>query len=352
MDSTHRIQRVGSVTAAAAAVMLVTIPGRAADKPKATAACNTAGQYVHAAHASEAAGHTAEAIDAYRSCAEQTGCGWLALKCDAKIKLLQGKLPTIVLVANDENGQPIADVEVRVDGILRTSKLNGVGLPIEPGLHELSFSAGSGVFATEKLMVVEGQHDRLVTITMHSQGGKSAVKSAAPSAVTVAPPAPDSASTPDKPPAQTETPPPASAPAEEAASTNKSASTAAVSDGPSAGPTHWAMPRSPLPYTLAGVGVVGIAGGVLTTVWGNKDNSNLVNKCSPYCQTTSVDHIKTLYYVSDVSYGVGIAALGVATWMFASSRSAEKAPSATAAVVGVGVQPLPSGAFASVSGRF
>lgn len=340
-----------------AAVVLVAIPSRAADKPKATAACNTAGQYVHAAHASEAAGRTAEAVDAYRSCAEQTACGWLALKCDAKIKLLQGKLPTIVLVANDEGGQPVADVEVRVDGVLRTSKLNGVGLPIEPGLHELSFSAGSGVFATEKLMVVEGQHDRLVTITMHSQGGnKGAAKSAAPAAaaVAVAPPAPDAtgSSPQDKPAPTVEAPAPAPAADETAASAPKSAPAQAVSETPATGPTHWALPRSPLPYTLAGVGALGIVGGVLTTVWGNKDNSELVNKCSPNCNPSSLTHIKTLYDIADVSYGVGIAAFGVATWMFASSRAPEKAPSPASASAVVGVQPLPSGAFASVSGKF
>lgn len=352
MDNRRRIRRIGSVAAGAAAVVLVTAPSWGADKPekpKASAACNAAGVSVHAAHAAEAAGRAAEAIEAYRACAEQTGCGWLAVKCEAKIKALQTKLPTIVLVVNDDSGQPLADVEVKVDGVVRTSKLTGVGLPIEPGLHELSFSTSGGVFATEKVMVVEGQHDRLVTVTMHSQGGKGAAKASAPSAVAVAPPAPDS-STPDKPATQETAAPAAAVTASDSTpAATKSAPAEATTEVHSAGPTHWAMPRSPLPYTLAAVGALGVAGGVVTTIWGSKDNSNLENKCSPNCNPSSLSHIKTLYTVSDVSYGVGIAALGVATWLFASSRVEEK-PSASATMVDV--HPLPSGAYASVSGKF
>jgi hypothetical protein len=339
MGKTRRIGRIGSVVAGAAAVLLVAAPSRAADKPKASAACNAAGVSVHAAHAAEAAGHTAEAVEAYRACAQETACGWLALKCDAKIKLLQSKLPTIVPVVNDESGQPVVDVEVRVDGAVRTSKLTGLGLSVEPGLHELSFSTGAGVFATEKVMVVEGEHDRPVTVTMHSPGGKSL-----PSAAAVAPPATDSsAEKPASPQAATTSSPPPASEGE-----TKSAPAGAVTEV--AAPSHWAMPRSALPYTIAAVGVAGIAAGVLTTVWGNKDNSNLEDQCSPHCMPSSLSHIKTLYIASDVSYGVGLAALGVATWMFASSRAPEKAPSAAATIVDI--HPLPSGALASVSGRF
>lgn len=345
MFRTRRIHRIGSVAVSATAVILVAGASRA-DKPKATAACNAAGVHVHAAHAAEAAGHIPEAIDAYRACTQETGCGWLAQKCDAKIKLLQSKLPTIVLVANDENGQPVADVEVRVDGNLLTSKLTGVGLPIQPGLHELSFSNGNGVFATEKVMVVDGQHDHLVTVTMRPQGRKAVAKVNSATGD-------ESAAAPTKP-----APEPAAAVKSESGQQSASSSdsmpaeskAAPTSETVSAGPTHWALPHSVLPYTLAAVGLVSVAGGVLTTVWGNKDNTALENQCSPTCNPSSQTHIKTLYYISDASYGVGLASLGVATWMFASSRSAEKAPSIAATVVDV--QPLPSGAFASVSGRF
>jgi hypothetical protein len=348
MFRTRRIHRIGSVVVSAAAVILVAGASRA-DKPKATPACNAAGVHVHAAHAAEAAGHIPEAIEAYRACTQETGCGWLAQKCDAKIKLLQSKLPTIVLVANDENGQPVADVEVRVDGNLLTSKLTGVGLPIQPGLHELSFSNGNGVFATEKVMVVDGQHDRLVTVTMHPQGRKAVAKVSSAvgdeSAAASTKPAPEPAAA-----VKSESAQQSASSSDGTPTESKAAPAQATSETVSAGPSHWALPHSVLPYTLAAVGLVIVAGGALTTVWGNKDNTALENKCSPTCNPSSQTHIKTLYYISDAAYGVGLASLGVATWMFASSRSAEKASSTTATVVDV--QPMPSGAFASVSGRF
>lgn len=348
MENTRRIGRIGSVVAGAAAVLLVAGPSRAADKPKASAACNTAGQSVHVAHAAEAAGRTAEAVEAYRTCSEVTGCGWLALKCEAKIKLLQSKLPTIVLVVNDDSGQPLVDVDVKVDGVLRTSKLNGLGLAIEPGLHELSFSTSAGAGTSEKVMVVEGQHDRVVTVTMHASGAKSAPTAAAAPASPAEPSPADSKLAPGEAVSHssgtTE-----SAPTSTGESSPKSAE-ATTSDAPLARPSHWAMPRSPVPYTVATVGLAGVAGGVLTTLWGNKDNSSLENQCKPDCKPSSENHIKTLYTIADVSYGVGIAALGVATWLFASSRSEEKAPSPAATMVDV--HPMPSGAVATVSGRF
>ena len=58
-----------------------------------------------------------------------------------------------------------------------------------------------------------------------------------------------------------------------------------------------------------------------------------------------------MYLAAEVSAGVGVAALGVATWLFMRSPSTEQTPAPQAAYV-FDVHPTASGAFASVKGAF
>jgi hypothetical protein len=110
------------------------------------------------------------------------------------------------------------------------------------------------------------------------------------------------------------------------------------------------MPSSIGPYLLATVGLAAVGGGVLLTVWGNKDNDQAVSQCNRTCPPSTGDHIRMLYTLADVSYGVGIAGLTVATWLFARSHATEAAPPKTSATFEVA--PTRAGAFASVKGSF
>jgi len=358
MQEFFRIDRISATIAAATGVLLFARTGEADKAQRPSPACMAARSAVDSAHASERAGNQGEALESYRSCAAESGCAWLASKCSAKIKLLEAKLPSIVIVANDQTGAPVADVEVRVDGVLRASKLEGTAMAVTPGLHELTLTGSGNLSAMQRVMVLEGQHDQIVTVAIRPK--PPAARARATAEVAASP----SKRQPAQAPTDRAEPSPASATdyksargsegKESSGSDGKAApSDAAKAETPvepaSAGRTHWVLPRSPLPYTIGAVGLTGVAAGILTTVWGNKDNTELENQCSPNCNPSSQRHIKTLYTIADVSYGVGIAALGVATWMFASSHAEEKVPSAATIV---DVHPMPSGALASVSGHF
>jgi len=114
--------------------------------------------------------------------------------------------------------------------------------------------------------------------------------------------------------------------------------------------THWAMPKSVLPYALGGVGVAALAAGGLLTYWGNKDNSDLQSQCRPRCPPDSGNHVHTLYIASDVAWGVGAATLGLTALLFATSRSKEAVP--RPAPVAVDVHPTSTGAFGTITGAF
>jgi hypothetical protein len=102
-----------------------------------------------------------------------------------------------------------------------------------------------------------------------------------------------------------------------------------------------------LSFVLGGVGAAALGAGALATYWGNKDNAAL-GQCAPWCQPTTVKHIKQLYVGADISFGVGAAALAAGFWLFARSPF-----SGDEHGYRVDVAATPSGgAAATFSGRF
>jgi hypothetical protein len=68
------------------------------------------------------------------------------------------------------------------------------------------------------------------------------------------------------------------------------------------------------------------------------------------CTKARVDAMATRYVLANVSLGVGVAALGVATWLLLSEPSSDGVaqPADEGLAIGAGAE----GAFASYSGRF
>ncbi|HET6149057.1 MAG TPA: hypothetical protein VFH68_16075 [Polyangia bacterium] len=130
--------------------------------PAVARSCQVAYQ---SAQEKEKAGQLVEAHKLYRSCSD-LGCGtsvWAA--CIQANTLLHATLPSIVPVAIDDRGAPRADVEVKMDGQVIASALTGLSIPVDPGEHEFSFSTGSGVFATTKISIVEGERNRILSVS-------------------------------------------------------------------------------------------------------------------------------------------------------------------------------------------
>ncbi len=337
MFGRHLVQRTVGVSAGAAAMALfLTTPAHAAGA-KEKSACTAAYTAYKSAIDAEKAGHLREARETLRTCAEATACAGLAPKCAAKYTQLGADMPSIVPIVADDTGTPRADVEVRMDGQMLTSKLDGKGIPVEPGLHELTFSADGKVVGTQKVLVVEGQRNRTVSVVIG--GGEKSSPKATAGASPAANDAPRSAQ--------------ASAPEDTSPGKGDDAEGPVSSPAEKAAPGRFAMPHSALPYVLAGVGVAAVGAGALLTFWGKKDNDQMGADCgqTQTCLQSSVDHVKTLYIASDISVGAGVVALGVATWLFASSRSTEEKPAPRSAYV-FDVQPTRTGAVASVSGAF
>jgi hypothetical protein len=298
-------------------------------------ACTPAYVAYKSAQERQKSGQIHEARELLQTCIEST-CGGLIPKCKALYEKLQSELPSVVPVVTDDAGNPRSDVEVKMDGTVLTSKLDGMPLFVEPGMHEFSFSTATGVFATQKVMIVEGQRNRFISVSMRAASKGLQTAAAADTTPVEKPTIEKQPPAPDKSAAET-------ASHDEAAPEPTSSESKPRREG-------FAFPKSPLPYVLAGVGLAGVGAGALLTFWGRKDN-DLLSQCSPNCQQSNVDHVKTMYVASDISIGVGVASLAVATWLFASSHRSEDKRAARAAYV-LDVQPTRSGAFAAVRGAF
>jgi hypothetical protein len=280
-------------------------------------------------------GRLREARDLLRACAKPE-CGSTHAVCAAKLERLESEIPTVVPVAINESGLPMVEVMFSADGELMASRLDGRGLAVNPGLHTFCFSTSDpGVFSTQTIMIVQGQRNRPIVVDLHkaspaTAGVASAGRSGAPEKGATEAAAPEESS----PKEASDTPPPAPEPAKPAESELEP-----KKRGPSL-----------LPYVIGGLGLASVGAGALLTLWGRQDNAALT-ACSPNCAPGDLDHVANLYVLSDVAFGVGAAAVGLATVMLI-VRGGKGTEKVARTGYLLDVQPAPSGAFATIRGTF
>ncbi|HLK39996.1 MAG TPA: hypothetical protein VKU41_24740 [Polyangiaceae bacterium] len=277
------------------------------------------------------AGRLREARELLLSCAKGK-CGALGQQCAATYSQLGADVPTVVPVATDEAGAPRVDVAVSIDGEPLTPQLDGQALPVDPGLHEFAFATSSGVFSTQRVMILQGQRNRPITAVLkatEAPNRKERPLESQGAASAQAPGQGDPVEAPDK-------------------TLDKAAPSTAPVQGPRSA-RHGES--SALAYVVGGAGLAAVGAGALLVYWGRQDN-DLLSKCTPLCQPTSVEHVKTLYLAADVSLGVGVAALGVATWLFATSHAHEGKLTPRPSTYSLDLRPTRSGATLSVARAF
>jgi hypothetical protein len=328
----------------------------------------------------ERTGSLLEARDLFLSCARAPCTDFLRRQCAGRYAKLQADTPTIVFVVTDASGAPRNDVQVRIDGTLLEGPMDGHPVEVDPGFHGFSFIADGHVFATQKIMIVQGQRNRFVTEVMRAAGDRAPIADAQPSlSEAPVPPlrAPISTTTPVRTarrPVATGRRPAATRaqndvdPVETEADTAKigtapgtAPGTATGTTGINAGDDRPAPAPGPqgvyrvMPWVLGGVALGGAGAGALLTVWGRRDNDQLAS-CAPTCSADTLRHIRRLYTGADVAFGVGLAALGAAYWFYAVGQANPTVPEAagsdTALRLDVNPAPTGSGGVASVSGRF
>jgi hypothetical protein len=177
---------------------------------------------------------------------------------------VENTAPTVVFGAKD-GAKDLSDVKVYVDGAAVTDRLDGKPVQMDLGKHTVKFEY-QGQTKEEEVIIGAGQKNRNVTVVFGA------------------------------------------------------AAAAGGPSGPAAGGGGTAEPAkegSLAPaLVVGGIGVLALGSFAIFGLGGKSDVSDLESRCKPRCTESEVDSARTKLIIADISLGVGIVALGVATYLF------------------------------------
>ena len=239
------------------------------------------------------------AREAFLRCSRSTCPGLVSHNCAQWLIDVDGRSPTVVIDAKDENGNDLVDVKVTSDGTELVAKLNGMPFPIDPGEHALRYETSGYPPIEEHIVIRTGEKNRVLKVRFAQE------KAPAP-------------------------PPAAPTPAPEASEASRGI---------------------PLPvWIFGGVAVAAFASEAYFGLSGmsqfNGDNSG-DGKCAPHCGQAEVSSVQTKFLAADVSLGVGLVSAGLATYFFLRPRESKPAPEAA-----IEFAPRTGGGVATVRGHF
>jgi hypothetical protein len=259
-----------------------------------------------------------EAREQLRSCAREQCPPAVRRDCVKWLAEVESSLPTMVITAKDGRGSPVVDVTVTVEGKVLVTQLNGLAIPMNPGLHTLHFRSADGVTLDQRVVVKEGERNQVVAVVLDS------------------PPPPPS-----------ERPPPVVPKAE---STPESRGSSTPPSGSGARTAGWITAG-------AGVATLGVAAYFGIRTLSLKSDRDAI--CAPGVPCTSQeafddDHQARIdQLVALVLTGVGAAAVGVGAWLVLSSpRAATASPGRAAARLRLVPHVGPAGAGMSMQARW
>ena len=215
------------------------------------------------------------------SCA-RTECPPLVRQdCGRWLNEVMGSLPSVVVGARDGRGRDLLAVRVSIDGAVVSEALDGKPILVDPGAHKFRFETPGSAAVDEHLLIRAGEKNRVLTVDFAPRPVVSPTSSRRVDPV-------------------------------------PRASEAVVKTTP------------PIPaYVVGGVGVLALGAALFLDLNGHADASSLRATCAPNCTQSDVDGVQVKYIVAGISLGVGVVALGVATYLFLShSRDAPKASAA------------------------
>jgi hypothetical protein len=208
-------------------------------------------------------GKLTPALEQLLLCAQASCPAFLAKECTANYDRIKASLPTVTLIARRSEAEPLVDVKVSVDGKPLVTRIDGLSVPVDPGVHEFVFELEGEAPVTVKVLLAEGEKNKPVVAEFRPPP---------PPAPVAAEPAP---------------PPPRPAPAAEK--------------------PGFRVPAAA--YVLGGIGIAGLGVGVAFRALGAEDYNTLAESCGHNCAQPDVDAAKRKYLISHVGLGVGAAAL-------------------------------------------
>jgi hypothetical protein len=241
------------------------------------------------------AGKLHDAREKLALCVSASCPGLVRDDCAQRLAEVDAATPSIVFEVKDARGNDLSDVRVQLDGQPFVDRIDGTARPVDPGSYRFVFDAADGAHAEQAIMVREKQKDTRVRVVL---GTADATPMASPNVE------------------------------------------------PAKLPTSSATPPPTLALVAGGIGVAGLAVGLVAGIVGTSKHSTLVGECPgnacPSSAQGDLDSFRTLRTASTVGYVVGVLGIagGAVLWL--------TAPSPSAPAIGVRIGP----ASAGVTGTF
>jgi hypothetical protein len=182
-----------------------------------------------------------------------------------------GAIPSVVIRARSA-ALDESNVRVFVDATLATSHLDGRAVELDPGIHTFRFEADGESPVEERVLVVEGEKNRILTVPFGVPFGAAG-------------PAP-------------------------------SGTGAAGPNGSAAPGAPAARPIPMLDYAFAAGAVVAAGVSAGFGVWGLDEKSSLDSSCRPVCTSSQIASVRTKLVVADALLGVALVSAGAAVYVY------------------------------------
>jgi hypothetical protein len=297
----------GSAAVIAAAFFATTLPVAPAH---ADAKADCAAAY-EASQEQKTSGKLREARKSLVTCSQAACPPFIKKDCSKWLSDVESSIPTVVFSAK-AGSEDVTDVRVKMNDDVLTEQLDGKAVPMDPGT--VTFVFESPKYGSKELKVVVKEGQKAQSIEVQFQAEKSGGGGGG----------------------------------EKGGETGGGDQGGKITEQDVKG-------NKTLAYVLAGVGVLGVGGFAYFGLTGKKDEDGLDCAKDKTCTDSQIDPIKKKYLYADISLGIGIVSLGVATYLFLSSPSKKEAPAEakrTRPNFQFDLAPARGGGFASVSGAF
>lgn len=216
------------------------------------------------------AGRLLHASERFRACAVDTCPALIRKECTELGAEVESQVPSVVVIAEDAQGRPIAGAHANIDSERSVPSLDGTPLPLDPGAHRLEVVLADGRRQTVDVSVARAEKARQLKVTF-------------------APPP---------------TPPPRA----------------------SSGNT--------LAYVIGGAGILALGAWGGFAWDGRHKQNDLEACAPRCTDRSAVDAMRRSYLIADVLLGVSAAALGTSAYLLISDGSKDDGQSGRAVVVG------------------
>ena len=211
--------------------------------------------------------------------------------CARWLTEIEGQIPSVVVRVVDSDGSDRTDAKATMDG--RPMRLDGKPMSLDPGEHMLVVVAPDAPRKEQKVLLVDREKSRLVSIQLPT----------------------------------------------------KKRGQAAADTSSSAPPPKGGIPTGV--WILGGFGVAAVGTGVYFGLTARHQLNELQTNCSPMCPESSTTSGRRAALLADIGFGVGGAAIISAILWGALSGGAS--PAHQASLPRLDVEPIPSGWFATTS---